>query len=724
MKKMLCLALVLTLLTGLTVPALAADPADARLAAVTLKVKDTLGLNTDAYDGFYGNFYEDALSPVWNLSWSGEGRSLNVSADENGRIISYYFYDTSESSDYRSGRFSPVFPKGDETSARAAAASFLSRVLDVSRESVVLEPDQSKALGSTRFQYSGHILLHGLPSPLSYSIAVRAADDTVIRFSRDSLYTKYLGGVPSAGPSAAEDAAGLLLKTTLDLRLEYVLPDSGKLAVLRYLPEPTDEYYVDAQTGKLINLAELYKNVSDSGDYGLGGSSASADEAARNSEKSLSNAEQEGISRLEGVLAKETLDAKLRQIPELGLLRYTLAAATYSLNPSSGDVSCRLQYAGEIDGGLWRRYVTVCAKTGALQSVYSSVPWYDEEKGPEAAVDADAAQKRAEGFLKAYYGEDYARLAPYTHDDEVFIRSDALSHSFRFVQKENGYCYPGNYYNVSIDATDGSVSSFHYHFDREVTFDSADGILSPEEAVDAYFGTFDVPLGYLAVPEKLDPTAPEWRPLLDRGYSYLYRLKLAYSFAQEDRVTGIDAKTGQLVRSSHTETPPLSYDDMSGHWAQAQAEKLAQYRVGWLGGSLRPSLQLTQFDLLCLLVSTSGYHYDPANSVKNSIDSVYSAAYSMGLIKASERSDGQIMTRGELVRLVLNAGGYGEVAALTGIFRCTFRDERSIPSAYYGYAALAQGLGMITGDSGGSFSCSRTATRAEAIAMLYRLMSR
>ncbi len=548
----------------------------------------------------------------------------------------------------------------------------------------------------------------------------------MMNFSRDSLYTKYLGTVPSAEPSAAAAAAGSLLKGTLSLRLEYVLSDDGKHAVLRYLPESGDEYFVDAQTGKLINLTELYEAVSASGEYGLGGTSASvADEAADGSGKSLTDAEQEGIDKLEGVLAKEALDVKLRQISPLGLSSYTLSAAAYSVDQSTGSVSCRLQYVRESDGGLWRRYVVADAKTGTLQSVYSSIPWYDEDSKPEAAIDADAALARAEAFLSGYYGEDFAKLALYDESGEASILGgNTLSYGCRFAQKENGYFYAGNYYSVSIDLTDGSVSSFHYSFDREVTFDSPDGIVSMDSALTAYFNTYDVELCYLAVPEKLDPNSPDCIPLIERGYSYLYSLRLAYSLEREDYISGIDAKTGRPILPAYTEAARITYQDISGHWAQAQAEKLAQYNVGWLGGSFRPGLELTQFDLLCLLVSTNGYLYDPADTDENSRDYVYDVAYGMHLLTASEREDARIVTRGELVKLILNAGGYGEVANLTGIFRCSFKDESSIPAEYYGYAALAQGLGLAGGDGSGSFACTRTATRAEAAVMLYNLMSR
>lgn len=93
----------------------------------------------------------------------------------------------------------------------------------------------------------------------------------------------------------------------------------------------------------------------------------------------------------------------------------------------------------------------------------------------------------------------------------------------------------------------------------------------------------------------------------------------------------------------------------------------------------------------------------------------------MGILTPEARSDDKILTRGETVQLLLDSAGYGPIARFQGIYKCSYTDEASIPAAYYGYAALAQGLG-VTG-SGGAFAAGRTATRAEAAAMIYNLLS-
>ena len=95
-----------------------------------------------------------------------------------------------------------------------------------------------------------------------------------------------------------------------------------------------------------------------------------------------------------------------------------------------------------------------------------------------------------------------------------------------------------------------------------------------------------------------------------------------------------------------------------------------------------------------------------------------------GLLRREDRADGRVLTRTETVRCILDAVGYGPIARLEGIFRTKFTDDASIPRADYGYVALAQGLGVVSGDTAGRFRPNASATRAQAAVMLCNLMSR
>ena len=153
-------------------------------------------------------------------------------------------------------------------------------------------------------------------------------------------------------------------------------------------------------------------------------------------------------------------------------------------------------------------------------------------------------------------------------------------------------------------------------------------------------------------------------------------------------------------------------------------EALARYGIGSAGDSFAPTQALTQRDLVALLVSTRGYRVDPGALDDAGADDLYRTAYGMGLLTRAEREDGRPLTRLETAKLLLDAGGYGPAARLQGIYHTAFSDQADIPDGLLGYAALAQGLGMVRGDGSGRLNPNRTATRGEAAVMLYAFMGR
>ena len=701
--------------------------ADQRLTQVTAKVKETLSIG-DEYEEFYGELMENELAPVWDLNWSGNGTTLSVEATESGKVLRYYLFDEEDASSPSTpldGNYVPAFPAVSREQAQKSAEAFLKKVLDASVESARFSDRVIGRLSTSSHRFSGEIRLHGVASPLTFSITVQASDGKVIRFSRESLEQNVIGGVPSAKPAVTASAAGPQLKQNMKMRLEYVLDTGGKKASLQYLPEPIDTYYVDAQTGELLNLTKLYEEIDRKGlENGFAGGDASGDAGAAPEASmdaaaggsALSQAELAGISKMEGVLDKDALDKAVRKLSALGLDKYTLGSADYSLNKESGQVTARLTYTRKDGDNIWRRTAICDGKTGALLRVYSSAPYTKERK---AAVSADAARKTGESFLTELWGEDFAKSALY--DSTPWQEgSYGSAHSFQYAQKENGYFFPENSLQVSVDVTDGTISGLDRDWTDDVAFDSAEGILDAAAGLDAWFNHYTVALAYRNIPVKLDPGMPEAVPLLDKGYAYFFQLKLSYAVEEDSYASGVDAKTGKVVsRDIDSGDGTLSYSDTADHWAKTQIEALAAYGIGWSGGTCQPRKELTQIDLVALLSSAGGYRYDPET---DEADDLYSRAYSLGMLKRSERKDDQVMTRGETVRMLLQGAGFGPVAGLQGIFTCAYADREQIPAELLSWAALAQGLGMVSAD--GDFAAGRAATRAEAAVMLYNLMKR
>ena len=227
-------------------------------------------------------------------------------------------------------------------------------------------------------------------------------------------------------------------------------------------------------------------------------------------------------------------------------------------------------------------------------------------------------------------------------------------------------------------------------------------------------------MGYLLVPQKLTGSDTVSQRLKEMGLSAFYYLKLGYGLEREEVYRAIDAKSGEPVGYSGQEDAGLTYSDLAGSWVEEDVLRLAQFNVGYDGGIFQQSKPLTQWDLVCLLYSLRGYPLDPGAATESQRDDAYAAAYAMGALTRTERSDDTVLTRGQLVRCLLDAAGYGSVARLEGIFTCAYPDRASIPTDELGYAALAQGLGLVSG----AYQRNADATRGQAAAMLCRLMDR
>ena len=722
MKRLLSLTLAAALLAALTLPAAAAEEAqDARLARVTSLVKEALALDTDSYETFRGDLSE-ALVPVWDLSWEGERRSLSVQALEDGTVASLYRWESSPSAACSGDGF-PSFPETGGTEDRAAAEAFLARVLRKG-EAVELEDAEGAAfLGGSDSTWSGTIVLNGLPSPLHYSI--RAEDGLVKHFSRDVPETAGVGGVPSPEPSAGAAKAREDLAGTLKLRLEYVLETAGGArAVLRYVPEAgAHEFLADGKTGELIDLTELEAQMRQgyraAGGYnGAPAPTAKAELAA--DEAGLTRVELEGVQQLEGVLSKEELDKALRAESAYGLRGYALTGTSYESEAGTdgraGRVLCTLRYARTDGGERLARNITVDAKTGDVDSVWSSAPYGREEK-----VSEEEALKQAEAFLKTRFPD--RSLVLYRTDREIMpwrTENQPYRH-FTFAQAVNGLPFRGNAVHVGIDNADGSVYSLSSSWDGGVAFDDANGMVSMETALSAWAGTYEAVLAYRNVPQKLSKADPAQAKLLEQGTEYGYALRLAYGLERAESCAGVDAKTGAPVREERDGVrQPLSYDDLAGSSAKADVEKLARYGAGYAGGKFRPSQNVTQWELVALVYSLRGAALEPEAVEKDGRENAYYEAYRLGLLRSSERDDGAVLSRGDVIKMLLNAAGYGPAARLGGIYTCGYSDKDSIPAEGLGYAAIAGALGMASDVYAGS----RTATRGEAASMLCRVLER
>jgi hypothetical protein len=711
-----------------------------RLAEVTLIVKNKLDID-DHYTNFYGSLLDKSIREMWTLNWSAEGESLNVSADGSGKI--YYYSRYIDNADYRySNDFAPKFPSVTREQARTVAEAFLDKVLDNNESCDLSQTNPYDIAFDVESYYFNSVLkINDLDTPIDISIRVSSSDLSVSYFRRGDQYTVYMDDIPSNVPVTSKEEAFGLLVGTVQMKLEYVPDHGGKdepvKAVLRYLPISTGNYVVNAKTGELINITELLEDITRDGGLAGAGADMAVAENDATAQKSLTETELMGISKLEGVLNREELDSKAKQITEFGIdSDYVLNEVNYYLNTDTDEVFAYLTYYKRVvpsedsdDRNVSYSYkrLTLDAKSGDIVSLSTSYGGGDYSK---IERDRDALQKKAEAFLQKYFNQHFVKTDLYEDTGyaipypELYYRYYP-SESYVFSQKENGYFFPTNSLHISVNAETGTIDSFYKNWNENVVFDLADGIISNDTACAAYAKAHETKLSYVALPVQVDPSHPDLIRYAELGYSYIYELILGYTNVTDKYIIGVDAKTGEVISMDYRQTTKsFEYDDIAGHYAEKQILKLAEHGVGYPGKSFKPSEKLTQLDMVLLFLSADGYRIDTDGLTDEQINEVYNAAYSRNIIRKDEKDSKKLMTRAEVLRAILRMSGYDKTADLKGIYKCNFSDASSIKEADFGYFAIAQGLGVIRGDSKGNANPYSTITRVEAALMLYNFMSR
>ena len=738
-KRFFTLVLAMSLVMGcMAVPAFAAQSDE--MTKVTLAVKQQLGIG-DEYESFSGDCTDLGVLRYWQLNWSGEdGSSLSVTADNNGKIVSYDSYTPDKEtpvSTWEGGGFNPSFPAVTAAQVEQAAKTFLSKVV-ASPESVKLDPVTLRLTGYRRsVSVSGTVLLNGVETPMSFSLRLSLPGLTVTSYNRrDAWGLIVTGGVPSASPAVAKDAAKGKLDSTLSLELRYVDGDDGAVA-LRYVPTTQGDWYVDAQTGALVDLSKLPGN--DRFLFGAtNGAVADKEEAADagaapSAAPSLSPVEQATVDQMSGTLSAEELDGILKKIAPLGLDKMTQAGASYYMGSQqprplaagqeqSDEIVCRLTYTRDLTKAeadprssddpdakpVLRKYITVDAVTGAVKSVSTS-----SEYAKEDAWTGDAAAV-ASGFLSAQYPDYFAACVRRNEDtDEAY-----------YVRQVGGVPYYSNYLRASVCKVDGTIGSFSMDWDEDASFPAADGIVDEKAALAAYTGCFETGLTYTPYPEKVDTTDPQWLTYSQYIGDVKYRWVLSYVHSG-DTPYAVDAFTGQVLTYDRDGAKALTYTDCASSYGRAEIEALASFGVGFGSGSqFHPAAQVTQRDMLILLLNAVGCSYDADAMDQEAEDSLYDNAVSQGLLARAQRDPDRAVTRLEFLKTMLVSSAYGKAAQLQGIYTATFSDAASIPAADLGYAAIGQALGVVTGDAARRFNPNASVTRQDAAIMLCRFMGK
>ena len=713
---------------------------DSELTEIALIVKNTLDISDD-FSNFSSSVDDYSISKLWTLNWSNSDSSIRVTADHNGKIYSYYA--TAGSYDYRErGRFEPVFTKDNIIASQNIAKDFLNKVLD-ENESIIfdnsLETPKYETNLPSYYYLSGIIQINGLNSPFRFSISVDTSSLSVTSFYRDRFNNSYVNYIPSNIPKATREDAKSLLSTTYSFKIEYALADdNSKLAKLYYFPSSNGNYFVDAQTGKLVDKNSLYPSGSDD-DVGLltDAVEAPAEEANKATySRGLTEVELKNISKLHDVLDKNQLDILIKDIPELGISDYNLSTLYYSTNPDSDEVFCNLVYTSSSDykalgiakkdlektnkNFTIRKYLNVNAKTGELISFYTQYPYISSDNTlTETTYYTD--KEYYMDFLSKYHNELFSQTKLYNSTD--YTNSKAKRTSLVYSQNVNDYFFAPNSLRISYNNNTGFVDSYSETWDRSVIFEDSTNLLSQEKCEQLFYDGCLVELSYITIPTAITENRELYVDYY--GYTYLNKLCLAYTLKNNKNIYRIDAKSGELISNDYNSQKTIfNYSDIDDCYAKERIIKLCEHGIGFEANKLNPYKTLTQLDALVLFCNAAGYSFDVSNMSTDELDRLYTIAFSYNFITREEKHPLQYITRQELIKMLISASKYSNITNLKNIFKCDFKDANSISDSCLPHVCVAYSLGLIVGDLDFNFNPNNFATRLDACNILYNYIDK
>lgn len=180
---------------------------------------------------------------------------------------------------------------------------------------------------------------------------------------------------------------------------------------------------------------------------------------------------------------------------------------------------------------------------------------------------------------------------------------------------------------------------------------------------------------------------------------------------------------------------PLSLADLTGHWAKAYTDRLVGMKAiqGYPDGTFRPEATVTRAQFVRMLAEALGLPAAPnltdfadGGEIPSWTRSAVAAAVKAGLTSGYPERDGvrfkpdQTITRAEMAVMIARALGADKNAAEGGADY--FKDRAAMPDWARAPIQTAVSAGILKGYEDGTFRSDRHATRAEAAAMIYKLL--
>ena len=423
-------------------------------------------------------------------------------------------------------------------------------------------------------------------------------------------------------------------------------------------------------------------------------------------DRGLSPEEIQELDNVAGLISTDELTAKLKAMPELKVPE-DMTGLRYWLNKVDEDYFYRITMDNteNEEKDTVNRYLSAYfnAKTGEIISIYnndggiSPIARNDDGTPKKLTAEETAAYRaKADAFLHTYFADKVAQAEKAEGESDIEYTGNSTV-GVSYQRMINGIPYPDNSIYAGWSAAGDRLFNYSSSWDADVSG-------APDKA-----GAVAEETAYQSI---LARNPLETKYILSGGvYKVAYGLSSTY--------TMVNAITGKLIGYDGKEIgekDPDAYSDMSGHWAEAMVNALAEYDVKLPGAQLMPDTQILQKDYLALLCKASSIYYSDA-------ENMYERLISRGILTDADKAPDGSLKKEDALKYLLRAMGIKDVAELKGIYICDFPDAGDISADKLGYCAIAKGFGIVCGD-GGRLYPQKELTRAEAITLLYQYLTK
>ena len=684
MKKILSWILVLCM----CLCALGENELAGGMAKVTGIVKETLDIPDD-----YGEFSGDLSDGLWWLYWSTDEKWLEVLCDTEGRVQYYYCGDNER----MGSNVSSGFPQMKAEQLTDCCKAFLDRVVTGENWGWELPPirDSLNHYGEAIY-LNGMLTYRGLPTDIGFSLSVSTRDGKVFGFSRTDNYMKYASRVEE-GRSVTAETAKELLTGTYAQRPVYRVVQNGEMARPVYVRVQPGEKAVRACDGEIVDRARFFD---DNGAVEEAAEDMVASKAT-GAMRALTEAELKGVSRYDGALTGEALDALLRQNSYLKLTAdYRFTGPDYYAGEEM--LTAEMLYTRTTEDGVdIYKNISVDALSGQILAMFS---YSDSDRRDPEPADTDAWKETAENFVKSNFPE---LMEEVTLTDSVkgytFVNADTSRYIFARVHE--GLLFEDNYVAISVDGEEGSVIAVErcWNNGQEFYASEPEKFIGEEAARNAWMENAVLSEIYLSLPDE----------------DNVYTLTLCYAYTGCEQVNAVDAHNGQRYGEPAQRDTAYTYENEADMLYAEEIRVLGVYGIGLGDCGFTDQDFCTPEQLMHLLLQAKGME-----SGETPDDGELAKRFESAFGTLPEAGADGFITRGEMFRLAVICAGYERAASLSGIFTCPAADFDAINEESKGYAAIAWALGCADTDENGRLRPEAPALTAEAAHAVYVLLSR